>query len=142
MASPNYISISASPCKDPAAVRRVVTSHLQEIFGDSNLERRTSVMQKIYHEDLVWYHPEDYGGNVIIGRDAVNKMIQKEMDQYPGFALVGDGQIIVTQNLAVAHWDLGTPEAPDLIKGVHYLIVEDGKIKAFWTAHLKMPGGH
>ncbi|KAL7961214.1 hypothetical protein V8C34DRAFT_302324 [Trichoderma compactum] len=118
------ISISASPHEDPERMRKQDNGAL-------------------YHEDVTWFQPGEYSGEhaIIRGRDNVNATIQKEQEQFPGFYITHDdqGYIAVMQNLGIVHWKLGPREQPDMIKACHYLLFEDGKVKAFWTVHLKMP---
>lgn len=139
------ISISASPHEDPERMRKVMNTHIEKVFGESDVATRGKTMEPLYHEDVTWFQPGEYSGAhaIIRGRDNVNATIQKEQDQFPGFYITHDdqGYIAVTQNLGIVHWKLGPREKPDMIKACHYVLFEDGKVKAFWTAHLKMPEG-
>ncbi|KAL6826484.1 hypothetical protein V8C43DRAFT_279410 [Trichoderma afarasin] len=139
------ISISTSPLEDPEKIRKVMNTHIEKVFGEPDAATRSKTMEPLYHEDVTWFQPREYSGehSIIRGRDNVNATIQKERNKLPGFYMTHDdeGYIAVTQNLGIVHWKLGPPEQPDMIKACHYLLFEDGKIKAFWTAHLKMPEG-
>ncbi|EHK20807.1 uncharacterized protein TRIVIDRAFT_202431 [Trichoderma virens Gv29-8] len=139
------ISISASPSEDPEKMRKVMKRHIENVFGESDDIARSKAMEPLYHEDVTWFQPGEYSGEhaIIRGRDNVNATIQKEQNQFPEFYITHDneGYIAVTQNLGIVHWKLGPHEQPDMIKACHYLLFEDGKVKAFWTAHLKMPDG-
>ncbi|KAL7934391.1 hypothetical protein V8C35DRAFT_41286 [Trichoderma chlorosporum] len=139
------ISISTSPREDPETMRRVMNTHIEKVFGEYDEASRSRAMESLYHEDVTWFQPGEYSGEhaIIRGRDNVNATIQKEQKQFPGFFFTHDeeGYIAVTQNLGIVHWKLGPREQPDMIKACHYLLFEDGKVKAFWTAHLKLPEG-
>ncbi|PNP59050.1 hypothetical protein THARTR1_01298 [Trichoderma harzianum] len=137
------VSISASPREDPETMRKVMNIHIEKVFGEPDEATRGKIMEPIYHEDMTWFQPREHSGDhfIIRGRDNVNATIQKERAALPGFYMLhdDDGYIAVTQNLGILHWKLGPPEQPDMIKACHYIIFEDGKIKTFWTAHLKSP---
>jgi hypothetical protein len=139
------ISISTSPREDPDTMRKVMNAHIEKVFGEYDDATRSKTMEQLYHEDLTWFQPGEYSGEhaIIRGRANVNATIQKEQNQFPGFYISHDeeGYIAVTQNLGIVHWKLGPREQPDMIKACHYLLFEDGKVKAFWTAHLKIPDG-
>ncbi|ETR97755.1 hypothetical protein M419DRAFT_90715 [Trichoderma reesei RUT C-30] len=139
------ISVSASPHEDPETMRKVMSMHIERVFGETDEATRGKTMESLYHEDVTWLQPAEYSGDqaIIRGRDYVNATIQKEQNQFPGFFITHDneGYVAVTQNLGIVHWQLGPREQPDMIKACHYLLFEDGRIKAFWTAHLKMPTG-
>lgn len=126
-------------------MREVMNTHIEKVFGEFNETARSKTMELLYHEDLVWFQPGEYTGEhaIIRGRANVNATIQKEQSQFPGFFITLDeeGYVAVTQNLGIVHWKLGPREQPDMVKACHYLLFEDGKVKAFWTAHLKMPEG-
>ncbi|KAL6856707.1 hypothetical protein J3F83DRAFT_751559 [Trichoderma novae-zelandiae] len=139
------LSISASPREDPETLRKAMNTHIERVFGESDEATRGRTMEPLYHEDVTWFQPAEYSGEhaVIRGRDQVNAAIQNEQKQFPGFYITHDeeGYTAVTQNLGIVHWQLGPREQPDMIKACHYILFEDGKVKAFWTAHLKMPEG-
>ncbi|RFU80150.1 4-hydroxyphenylpyruvate dioxygenase hemolysin [Trichoderma arundinaceum] len=139
------ISISTSPHEEPEVMRRVMNAHIEKVFGEFDDTARGEAMEQIYHEDLIWFQPDEYSGehSIIRGRANVNATIQKEQSQFPGFYITHDeeGYIAVAQNLGIVHWKLGPREQPNMIKACHYLLFENGKVKAFWTAHLKMPEG-
>ncbi|PTB64856.1 hypothetical protein BBK36DRAFT_1177644 [Trichoderma citrinoviride] len=139
------ISITTSPHEDPETMRKVMDTHIERVFGEFDEATRGKTMEPLYHEDVTWFQPAEYSGEhaIVRGRDNVNATIQKEQTQFPGFFITHDkeGYIAVAQNLGIVHWQLGPREQPDMIKACHYILFEDGKIKAFWTAHLKMPEG-
>ncbi|KAL6892172.1 hypothetical protein GGI43DRAFT_387044 [Trichoderma evansii] len=141
----SLISFPTSPREDPDVMRKVMNTHIEKVFGEYDNEARIKAMEQLYHEDVTWFQPREYSGehSIIQGRANVNTTIQKEQNQFLGFYITHDkeGYIAVTQNLGIVHWNLGPREQSDMIKACHYLLFEDGKVKAFWTAHLKMPEG-
>lgn len=139
MSTDQSISITTTPHEDPAAIRDLVSAHFRDVFNEADFEARRMAMQTLYHENIVWFRPSGYGEPVVKGRDAMNLSFQGERDIYPGFVLAQDGPLSISQNLVGVHWDLGPPEVPDLIKAAHYLLIENGKVKILWTAHLKIP---
>lgn len=134
------ISITTAPNEDPTRIPKLISSHFQDVFNQRDSQARNLAMKDLYHESIVWFKPDsDGGGTVVRGTDAMNAALQEEMDIYPGFSLAYDGHLSISQNLVAAHWDLGPPTMPDLIKGAHYLLIENEKVKILWTSHLKMP---
>jgi hypothetical protein len=47
----------------------------------------------------------------------------------------------VSHNLGIVHWAICKDGGADVVKAAHVVLVEDKKIKAFWTMHLQSPGG-
>lgn len=121
-------------------MRKAMDAHIEKVFGESDNAARSRTMEQLYHEDVTWFQPDEYSGEhaIIRGRDNVNATIKKELNQFPSFYITHDEEGCMA---GIVHWKLGPRKQPGMIKACHYLLFEDGKVKAFWTAHLKMPDG-
>lgn len=129
-------TVSTTPQEDPAVVRALLDANLLSVFGERNDETRKAAVERTYTDGVTWYETD---GAVLIGHDALDKRAAELLASSPSFVFAADGDKVVTQNLGVLSWMFGPPEAPDLVKGTDYIIVEGGKIKALWTAVTKAP---
>jgi len=129
-------TVSATPQEDPAVVRTLLDKNLLAVFGERDDPTRKAAIEETYTSNVVWYETD---GAVLNGHDALDKKAAELLASSPGFIFSVDGDKIVTQNLGALGWKFGPPEAPDLVKGTDFIIVEGGKIKALWTAITKVP---
>lgn len=129
-------TVSIAPNEDPSRIRALLHANLLSVFNEPHEIARKAAIQSTYAEDIVWYESEI---NVIKGHDALNKRAEALLAESPGFAFKPDGEMIVSQNLGILGWTFGPPGEPDLVKGTDVIIVQDGKVKALWTAVTKVP---
>lgn len=129
-------TVSSAPNEDPGKIRVLLNANLLSVFNERDETARKAAVQSTYAEDIVWY---ESNGNVITGRDTLNKRAEELLAESPGFAFKPEGEMIASQNLGILGWTFGPPEEPDLAKGTDVIIVEDGKVKALWTAVTKAP---
>lgn len=129
-------TISTSPQEETSVVRALLDTNLLFVFGERDHATRKAAIERTYTEDVAWYETD---GAVLTGHDALDKRAAELLASSPGFVFTADGDKIVAQNLGMLGWNFGPPEVPDLVKGTDFIIVEDGKIKALWTAITKVP---
>lgn len=129
-------TVSSTPNEDPATIRALLHANLLSVFNERDEASRKAAVQSTYAEDIVWYESDI---NVIVGHDTLNKRAEELLAESPGFAFKPEGEMIVSQNLGILSWMFGPPEEPDLAKGTDVIIVQDGKVKALWTAVTKSP---
>ncbi len=141
----NRIEFSITQNETKTHMRDLMVKHIEEVWNNFDESARSKVMKEIYHEDLSWSVPEEYPLNetsIFQGRDKICAMISEEHQKLPGcFIKIDDDYMAVSHNMGIVHWTVCHPEHGDLVKACHVIVVEEGKIKAFWTMHLQMPGG-
>lgn len=129
-------TVSSAPNEDPVTIRTLLHANLLSVFNERDETARRAAVQSTYAEDIVWYESD---GNVIKGHDTLNKRAEELLAENPGFAFKPEGEMVVSQNLGILSWTFGPPGEPDLVKGTDVIIVQDGKVKALWTAVTKVP---
>ncbi|KAK0752868.1 hypothetical protein B0T18DRAFT_395539 [Schizothecium vesticola] len=129
-------TVSTAPHTDRSVVRALLDANLIAVFGERDDAKRKSAIERTYTENVTWYEQD---GAVISGHDALDKRAAELLASSPHFVFAADGDKIVTQNMGALAWRFGSPEAPDLVKGMDFIIVEGDKIQALWTAVTKVP---
>lgn len=129
-------TISSVPNEDSTKIRALLHALLLLVFNERDETARKAAVQSTYAEDIVWYESD---GAVMKGHDALNKRAEELLAESPGFVFKPEGEMIVSQNLGILSWMFGPLGEPDLVKGTDVIIVQDGKVKALWTAVTKAP---
>lgn len=155
MASPSPLTISISTVSAEAAstVRALLQANLFAVFNERDASKRLAATASTYHADLVWYEglpppaPSSAPAATLHGRDALARRAEELLAEAgPDWVFTADGEAAVAQNLGVLAWRFGPPrgeEGEDAgveVKGVDVIVVEDGLVKALWTAIVKVPG--
>ncbi|WP_250032209.1 nuclear transport factor 2 family protein [Paractinoplanes maris] len=109
----------------------VVLAHknLLEVFGQRDPDARAAAIREVYAEDVTFADPEE----VIVGWDALDRKVQRLLDEAPGFAFTPVGEVRTVQNLTLLSWQLGPAGQPPVVSGTDISIVEDGRIKHLYT---------
>ena len=129
-------TVSSAPNEDPVRNRALLHANLISVFNERDETARKAAVQSTYWEDVVWCESDI---TVIKGLEALDKRAEELLAESPGFAFKPEGEMIVSQNLGILGWTFGPPAQPDLVKGTDVIIVQDGKMKALWTAVTKVP---
>lgn len=130
------LRISSSPDESQATIRALSQANLLSVFNERDETARKACIQSIYGEDIVWYEADN---DVRTGYAALNRRVGELLGENPAFAFRLQGDTVVAQNLGIQNWSFGPPVEPDLIKGTDVIIVQDGRVRALWTAVTKGP---
>lgn len=151
MADKLKINFTMDRTVDKELLRSLMVDHITQIFNEFDEEIRGERMKQMYHEDLSWSQPEEHSHSqsILQGRAKINSVITEEQKALPGHLIRivdnweegGQGFMAVSHNLGIVHWAIRKDGGADVVKAAHVVLVEEKKIKAFWTMHLQTPGG-
>ena len=66
MSANQFVSITTTPSEDATAIRELVAAHFREIFDQRDSQVRILAMKRLYHEDVVWYKPDEKKGADVV----------------------------------------------------------------------------
>ena len=102
--------------------------YLQEthtaVWNEKDPAKRDCMMQTIYTEDIRMYDK----GFVLTGTAAVSDFIDKLFVQDAGFRFTAAGLLETTQNGARLYWEIRTGPQPNLLTGMDFFVLENGKV--------------
>ncbi|WP_250005051.1 nuclear transport factor 2 family protein [Actinoplanes sp. M2I2] len=103
--------------------------NLLGVFGERDRDVRAAAIREVYAEDVTFADPEE----VTVGRDDLDRKVQRLLDEAPGFVFTPVGEVRSVQNLTLLSWQLGPAGEPPVVSGTDIAIVEDGRIKHLYT---------
>ena len=110
-------------------IRELLHRNLQEVFGESDAERRRAAIAELWAADGVLYVPP----GAITGHDAIDKAAGDLRATHPTYVYTPHGKPQVLHNAGRMAWGSGPRgEAPDYT-GWDVMIVRDGKITALYV---------
>jgi len=102
---------------------------LQDVFNEADAERRSTVIDELFTEDVVFTDPE----MTVTGRTELAAAITGLLAQGPGFVFTPAGDFRGVGSLGLRAWRLGPPGADPVLGGMDVVEVVDGKIAKLWT---------
>ena len=110
-------------------IHELLHRNLQEVFGESDAERRRAAIAELWAADGVLYVPP----GAITGHDAIEKVAGDLRATHPNYVYTPHGKPHVLHNAGRMAWGSGPRgEAPDYT-GWDVMIVHDGKITALYV---------
>ena len=104
------------------------SQHLQEthtaVWNEKDRAKRDTLMQTIYMEGIRMYDREF----ILTGMAAVSDFIDKLFAQDAGFRFSAVGPLETTQNGARLYWEIRTGPQPNLLTGMDFFVLENGKV--------------
>lgn len=101
------------------------------VWNNRNSAERLTLMEKIYHPDILFF--EDDKSEPIVGIESIDILIQKLQQDWPA-----DFEFILTEapqsnhNIQHISWQLGVSGQQPVLAGVDIAIIEEGKIKSLY----------
>jgi hypothetical protein len=115
--------------ESPERIRELLDRNLQEVFGESDDQRRRAAIDELWTEDAVLYVPP----GIVEGRDAIDRFSGDLRKTHPHFVYTPHGEPQVLHNGGRVAWGSGPGgEAPDYT-GWDIIIVRDGRIAALYV---------
>ncbi|WP_378950073.1 nuclear transport factor 2 family protein [Mesorhizobium sp. ANAO-SY3R2] len=117
-------------------VSTLLLRNLHDVFGEIDPVRRRATIDEIFHEDAVFYDPND---GIYLGRDEIDRIAGAIKATHPDFRYQplsppeesGDGGRV--------RWVSGSPGKPPAYAGTDFMIVRDGKIAAIYLFFDELP---
>ena len=112
-----------------SSISNLLIRNLQDVFGESDPQRRRAAIDDIYAEDVVFYDPSR---NVYRGRDEIDRIAGVLRATHPDFSYqpiaepeeLGDGGRV--------QWVSGRPGDPPVYAGTDFIITRNGRIAAIY----------
>lgn len=108
-------------------VSTLLLRNLHDVFGEIDPVRRRATIDEIFHEDAVFYDPNN---GIYLGRDEIDRIAGVIKATHPDFRYQpisppeerGDGGRV--------RWVSGSPGKPPVYAGTDFIVIRDGKIAA------------
>jgi len=109
--------------------RELLDANLHDVFNNRDPEARRAVIDRIYHDDIVFTDPE----GTTTGRDAIDSRAGGLLDTAPPeFQFVDDSIHYDGGDTAALAWAFGPVGAP-VVRGIDILTIRDGRIGGIRT---------
>jgi hypothetical protein len=117
-------------------VSTLLLRNLHDVFGAIDPVRRRAAIDEIFHEDAVFYDPNN---GIYRGRDEIDRIAGVIKATHPDFRYqpisppeeMGDGGRV--------RWVSGSPGKPPAYAGTDFMIVREGKIAALYLFFDALP---
>ena len=120
----------------PDSISRLAIRNLEDVFGEGDALRRRAAVDEIFHEDAVFYDPNN---GVYRGRDEIHRIAGVIRATHPDFRYRPIAPPEEVGNGGRVRWVSGRPgEAPEYA-GTDFVIVRDGRIAAVYLFFDKLP---
>ena len=118
------------------SISTLMLRNLDEVFGENDPIRRRAAVDEIFHEDAVFYDPNN---GVYRGRDEIDRIAGVIRADHPDFRYqpiappeeVGDGGRV--------RWVSGVPGEAPAYAGTDFIIARDGRIAALYLFFDPLP---
>jgi hypothetical protein len=118
------------------SISTLMLRNLSEVFGENDPVRRRAAIEELFHEDAVFYDPNN---GAFRGRDEIDRIAGKIKARHPDFQYqpivppeaAGDGGRV--------RWVSGTPGKEPAYAGTDFVIARDGKIAALYLYFDELP---
>jgi len=117
-------------------VSTLLLRNLHDVFGEIDPVRRRTAIDELFHEDAVFYDPNN---GIYRGRDEIDRIAGVIKATHPDFRYqpisppeeMGDGGRV--------RWVSGSPGKPPAYAGTDFMIVREGKIAAVYLFFDQLP---
>jgi hypothetical protein len=117
------------------SIATLLTRNLQDVFGESDPERRRAAIAEIFAEDCVFYEPK----GVYRGQDEIDRVAGAIKATHPDFGYQPIAEPEELGNGGRVKWVSGRPgEAPAYAR-TDFIIAEDGRIAALYLFFDNLP---
>ena len=111
------------------SISTLLLRNLHDVFGENDPIRRRAAVEEIFHEDAVFYDPNE---GVYRGRDEIHRIAGVIKTGHPDFRYqpvsppeeVGDGGRV--------RWVSGLPGNAPAYAGTDFIVTRDGRIAAVY----------
>ena len=110
-------------------IRELLDRNLQEVFGESDDERRRATIDELWAEDGVLYVTP----GMIVGREAIDKFAGELRATHPNFVYTPHGTPQVLHDAGRLAWGSGPRGETPKYTGWDVITVRDGRISALYV---------
>ena len=110
-------------------VSTLLLRNLHDVFGESDAARRRGAIDEIFHEDAVFYDPNNA---VYRGRDEIDRIAGVIKATHPDFQYKPIAPPEELGDVARVRWVSGSPGKAPAYAGTDFLIARNGRIAAVY----------
>jgi hypothetical protein len=114
----------------------LMVRNLEDVFGENDPARRRAAVDEIFHEDAVFYDPNN---GTYRGRDEIHRIAGVIKAAHPDFRYRPIAPPEESGNGGRIRWISGRPGAAPAYAGTDFVIVRDGRIAAVYLFFDKLP---
>jgi hypothetical protein len=118
------------------SISTLLTSNLQDVFGENDPARRRATIDEIFTEDCVFYDPSR---GVYRGRDEIDRIAGAIRATHPDFRYQTIAEPEELGNGGRIQWVSGRPDEPPAYAGTDFIIARHGRIAALYLFFDKLP---
>lgn len=111
------------------SISTLLIRNLQDVFGETDPERRRAAINEIYTEDVVFYDPNN---GVYRGRDEIDRIADVIKAAHPDFSYQPIAEPEEVGNGGRIKWVSGRPGEAPAYAGTDFIISRDGQIAAIY----------
>ncbi|MFV8320509.1 nuclear transport factor 2 family protein [Mycobacterium sp. 23] len=110
-------------------VIELLQRNLTDVFGEGDAARRRAAVDELYTGDCVLYVP----GDVLVGRDAVDRFAGDLRASHPDFVYTHRGEPQALHNGGIFAWGSGPQGEAPAYTGLDVVVVRDDKIATLYV---------
>ena len=117
-------------------ISALLLRNLHDVFGEIDAARRRAAIDEIFHEDAVFYDPNN---GVYRGRDEIDRIAGVIKATHPDFRYRPISPPEEVGNGGRVRWVESSPGKPPAVAGTDFIVARDGKIAAVYLFFDKLP---
>jgi hypothetical protein len=110
--------------------------NLSDVFGENDPVRRRAAIDEIFHEDAVFYDPNQ---GVFRGRDEIDRIAGAIKATHPDFKHQPLSPPEERGDAGRVRWVSAVPGQPPAYSGTDFIVARDGRIAAVYLFFDKLP---
>ena len=119
-----------------SSIATLLTRNLHDVFGENDPVRRRAAINDIWHEDGVFYDPNN---GVYRGHDEIDRIAGAIKATHPDFRYQPIAEPEEVGNSGRVKWVSGRPGDAPAYAGTDFLIARDGRIAAVYLFFDDLP---
>ncbi|NIX77323.1 nuclear transport factor 2 family protein [Microvirga terricola] len=118
------------------SISTLLIRNLEDVFGENDPARRRAVVDEIFHEDAVFYDPNN---GAYRGRDEIHRIAGVIKATHPDFRYQPIAPPEELGDAGRVRWVSGSPGKAPAYAGTDFIIARDGRIAALYLFFDKLP---
>ncbi|RFB81291.1 nuclear transport factor 2 family protein [Methylovirgula sp. 4M-Z18] len=118
------------------SISTLLLRNLHDVFGENDPVRRRATVDEIFHEDAVFYDPNNGAHR---GRDAIDHIAGVIKATHPDYRYQPIAPPEETGDGGRVSWVSGTPGKAPEYAGTDFIVAHDGRIAAVYLFFDKLP---
>lgn len=111
-------------------ITALIEKNLNQVWAQRDASLRIKAIETLYRPDAGLYHV----GHQTKGHEAINASVGQVLESFPEeFSFFLLKPVLVNNNMAQAHWGIGSNPQFPTATGIDIALIEDGKIKSLYV---------